>query len=126
MDRAEARRLVLQAIAEERCWQEGEFPVEQDDSTAHTDLNHWVAVLTKYLGGIATEAVAQGDFRETDLPKVAKMAIKISAVCVALAESLVATGRVNGQTLSGRCADLGERRDDFLIARLSVDLGGER
>lgn len=127
MDRADARRLVLQAIAEERHWQEGAFPVEQDDSTAHSDLNHWVAVLTKYLGGMANEAVAQGDFREADLPKVARMAIKVAAVCVALAESLVATGRVNGQKLSGRGEEFGETRssDDALIARLSSgDLGG--
>lgn len=128
MERSEARRLVLQAIAEERTWQEGAFPIEQDDSTSRADLNHWVAVLSKYLGGIANEAVAQGDFREVDLAKVARMSTKVAAVCVALTESLVATGRVDGQSLSGRGAEFGGKRspDDALIERLSSgDLGGE-
>lgn len=129
MDRQEARGQVLQAIAEERDWQQGAFPVEQDDSTARSDLNHWVAVLSKYLGGIADEAVAQGDFREVDLQNVARMSVKVGAVAVALAESLVATGRADGQRLSGRGKKFegGPSRDDALIERLSsIDLGGDQ
>jgi hypothetical protein len=129
MERAEARRLVLRAISEERHWQEGAFSLENDDSTARSDLNHWVAVLSKYMGGIADEAVSQGDFREVDLTKVARMSVKVAAVAVALTESLVATGRVDGTKLSGRGVEYeadGQRsHDDALIERLSSeDVGG--
>ena len=95
MTRDEARGVAFQAVDSEREWQTSVFSEEHDDTTIHADLNHMVAVITKYLGELACQAVRQADYKDVNLDEVAISSVKISAVAIAIAESLIFTGRVS-------------------------------
>ena len=99
MTRDEARDAVLGAVDAERDWQAKRYSDEHDDSTVYSDLNYMVAVLTKYLGEVAGQAVNQAGYRAVDLEKVAVNSLKVAAVATAVVESLVATGRVSPEQL---------------------------
>jgi hypothetical protein len=107
MTRDDARDTVLQAVDRERAWQASRFSTEHDDSTVHADLNHMVAVITKYLGELATQAVRQADCRDVDLERVAVSSVKVAAVATAIVESLVFTGRVSSDTIMSECHGCG-------------------
>lgn len=103
MTRDEARDKTLEAVDREREWQATRFSTEHDDTTVHTDLNHMVAVITKYLGMLAEQAVRQADYKDVDLERVAIASVKVAAVSTAIAESLIFTGRVPAETIMLEC-----------------------
>jgi hypothetical protein len=94
MDREKARKAVLLAIHKERDWQAARISERQDDTQVGTDLLFLVGVLSKYQGQVACEGVEQSQAREVDWERVARACIKQAAVAVAVAESLVASGKV--------------------------------
>lgn len=94
MVRDAARRAVLTAIQKERCWQSQRISERQDDQQVETDLLFLVGVLAKYLGQVATEGVQQSQADDVDWERVAQACVKQAAVAAAVAESLVASGKV--------------------------------
>jgi len=97
-DREKARKSVLMAVHKERDWQSSRISERQDDTQIGTDLLFLVGVLSKYQGQVACEGVEQSQAREVDWDKVSRACVKLSAVAVAMAESLVASGKVSSST----------------------------